>query len=116
MPITYAPVYGDTVTAACCDGKFCATLPPHEAGTGYILTVSDGVEEVVIEDLACGEVFIAAGQSNMEMPLAVTDGAEDELEHCENPLIRFYSIPQNYVKGENLNMFRFQYMDYSDSV
>ena len=103
-----------TVKAECKDGKFCAVLPPHEAGTGYTLTVTDGEECVKVEDVACGEVFIAAGQSNMEMPLAVTDGAEDELEHCENPQISFYSIPQNYVKGENLNMFRFQYMDYSD--
>ncbi len=105
---------GNTVKAECKDGKFCAVLPPHCAGTGYTLTVSDGSEKVEIKDISCGEVFIAAGQSNMEMPLAVTDGAEDELERCENPLISFYSIPQNYVKGENLNMFRFQYMDYSD--
>ena len=49
----------------------------------------------------------------MEMPLGVTEGAEDELEHCQNENISFYSIPQQYVKGEALNMFRFQYMDHS---
>ncbi len=104
---------GATVVAEHKDGKFCAVFPPHCAGTGYTICVSDGTEKIVVDNISVGEVFIAAGQSNMEMPLGVTDGAEDELEHCENPNISFYSIPQQYIKGEPLNMFRFQFMDYS---
>lgn len=103
---------GQRVTAECENGSFFAVLPPHEAGIGFTLTVSDGESVVEVEDVSVGEVFIAAGQSNMEMPLGVTDGAEDELEHCANPQIRFYSIPPQYVKGDLINMFRFQYMDY----
>ncbi len=102
-----------TVIAKCDNNKFCAVFPPHSAGAGYSIIVTDGTETITIQNISVGEVFIAAGQSNMEMPLAVTDGAEDELEYCENENISFYSIPQQYIKGEPLNMFRFQYMDYS---
>jgi len=105
---------GKLVTAECENGRFCASLPPHEAGTGFILKASDGVDTVEVQNISVGEVFIAAGQSNMEMPLGVTDGAEDELEYCENSQISFYSIPPRYVKDEPINMFRFQYMDYAD--
>lgn len=101
------------VDAKCVDGKFLAVFPPHSAGSGYTITVTDGEETITIENVSVGEVIIAAGQSNMEMPLAVTDGGLDELEYCENSNISFYSIPQQYIKGEPLNMFRFQYMDYS---
>jgi len=104
---------GVTVAAECVDGKFCAVFEPHGAGTGYTICVTDGDETVTAEDISVGEVLIAAGQSNMEMPLAVTDGAEDELEHCENENISFYSIPQQFVKGEYADTFRFQYMDCS---
>ena len=84
---------GVTVAAECVDGKFCAVFEPHGAGTGYRISVTDGDETVTAENISVGEVLIAAGQSNMEMPLAVTDGAEDELEHCGNENISFYSIP-----------------------
>lgn len=107
---------GNTVTVDSTDGKFCAILPAHMAGTGYTISVTDGENTVTVRDVSVGEVFIAAGQSNMEMPLAVTDGAEDELERCDNPNIHFYSIPQQLVKGEYLDAFRFQYMDHSAPV
>lgn len=104
---------GQHVMAECENGRFCAILPPHEAGVGFTLAVSDGENTVEVQNVSVGEVFIAAGQSNMEMPLGVTDGAEDELEHCDNPQISFYSIPPRYIKDDPINMFRFQYMDYS---
>jgi len=103
---------GQSVEAVCENGRFCAVLPSHEAGEGFTLTVSDGENTVQVENISVGEVFIAAGQSNMEMPLGVTDGAEDELAHCDNPQISFYSIPPRYVKDDPIDMFRFQYMDY----
>jgi len=102
---------GQQVTAPCENGSFQAVLPPHEAGTGFTLSATDGENTEKICNISVGEVFIAAGQSNMEMPLGVTDGAEDELEHCRNPQIRFYSIPPQFLKGDQINMFRFQYMD-----
>ena len=105
---------GVSVSAKCEDGKFYAVLPSHEAGVGFTLTVSNSKEKVAVNNISVGEVFIASGQSNMEMPLEATDGAEDELEHCENENISFYSIPPRIVKGEPIDIFRFEFMDYSD--
>ena len=104
---------GECAVAECIDGHFLALLSPHSAGVGYTLSVTDGEESVVLTDIAVGEVIIAAGQSNMEMPLGVTDGADEELLVCENENIRFYSIPPQHIKGDYINMPRFQFMDHN---
>ena len=51
-------------------GKFTAWLAPQTAGGPYVLTVEaeDG-EKVTVSDIYIGEVWLAGGQSNMEMPL-----------------------------------------------
>ena len=54
-------------------GKFLILLPPQEAGTGCALRVTDGRESLEAEDLCIGEVFLAGGQSNMELELQNAD-------------------------------------------
>ncbi len=51
------------------DGRFEVRLPAQTAGGPYRLKVSAGGEEYRAEDLYIGEVWLAGGQSNMEMPL-----------------------------------------------
>ena len=72
-PIT---VFGTGVpkTVVAADGTWCATLPPLAAGTDYVLTVSDGTTEEQRKQVAVGEVWLAGGQSNME--LALRDSAD----------------------------------------
>ena len=48
-------------------GRFLAVLPPQQARTCCRLTVSAGTQQVSAEDIAIGEVFLAGGQSNMEL-------------------------------------------------
>ena len=60
------------------DEKFLITLGAVGAGRDYTLTVT-GDNEVVINNVGIGEVFIAAGQSNMEMPLSATNDCMTEL-------------------------------------
>ena len=62
----------DTVTAQTevdAEGRWQAELPPQEAGGPYTLTVESNGERRVVEDVLIGEVWVASGQSNMEMPL-----------------------------------------------
>lgn len=62
----------DTVTAQTevdAAGRWQAELPPQEAGGPYTLSVESNGERRVIEDVLIGEVWVASGQSNMEMPL-----------------------------------------------
>lgn len=47
------------------DGRFLATLPPEGAGGPYTLTVTMGEESITLSDVLVGDVFFAAGQSNI---------------------------------------------------
>ena len=50
------------------DGKWFARLSTPVAGGPYNITVSDG-EKLILKNVFIGEVWICAGQSNMEMPM-----------------------------------------------
>ncbi len=68
---------GNTATAACSGGQWCATLPPGEAGGPFELVVEmNGVKET-IRDVMAGEVLVMAGQSNIQFKLyeSTTDPA-----------------------------------------
>ncbi len=51
------------------NGKFFLYLPPQEAGGPFTMDVFGDGESLTINDLYVGEVWVAGGQSNMEMPL-----------------------------------------------
>ena len=50
------------------DGKWLVKVHTGEAGGPYTITISDG-KKVKLENILLGEVWICAGQSNMEMPV-----------------------------------------------
>lgn len=62
---------GEAAAGVCADdGKFMVRLPAMKAGGPLEMTVkSDAGETILVQDLYIGEVWIAGGQSNMEMPL-----------------------------------------------
>lgn len=76
------------------DGSWLATLPAQPAGGPYILHVSGENVFLHYEDVMIGEVWIAAGQSNMEFELRNADGAETAIEHSASLPIRFYNVPK----------------------
>ncbi len=51
------------------DEKWCVTLPAHEAGGPYKMEFSLDGEPYAIEDIYIGDVYLCAGQSNMEIIL-----------------------------------------------
>ena len=62
---------GESAAGVCADdGKFLVRLPAMKAGGPLEMTVKNGAgETLTVRDLYIGEVWIAGGQSNMEMPL-----------------------------------------------
>ena len=51
------------------NGRWEIELPPMAAGGPYELEVSDGVQTKKYTDIMIGEVWLAGGQSNMELEL-----------------------------------------------
>ena len=53
------------------NGDFSLEIPRFEASFDpFTLTVTDGTETMIFKDVLFGEVWITAGQSNMQMPLS----------------------------------------------
>lgn len=88
-------------TVADCNGAFMAELPPHGVGGPYTLIVAGKTESVTVDDVMFGEVWLASGQSNMEMPLIgfnvpiMTKEELDNLEFPEN--FRMMYVPKTAV-------------------
>lgn len=59
------------------DGTWTATLPAHAAGGPYTLQVIGG-GNTTVQDVLVGELWLASGQSNMEMPLGGFKGSPIE--------------------------------------
>ena len=81
-------------------GTFIAYLPPQEVNTRCTLCVSDGVNEKICCDVCIGDVYLAAGQSNMELELRNSDDGDALLKKHENPLVRYYNVPKYAVLSE----------------
>jgi sialate O-acetylesterase len=86
-------VVAEVVTA---DGRWMATLQPTPAGGPHRLEFA-GTNRVVLEDVYFGDVWLASGQSNMELPMTrVRDMFADEIASAEYPLVRHFTVPKDY--------------------
>ncbi|MBR2344154.1 MAG: hypothetical protein IKA71_00010 [Lentisphaeria bacterium] len=82
------------VTFADCEGNFKLYLPPQKAGYNKKLVLEDiaSGHKIVSENIAIGEVYLAAGQSNMEFPVQRTIDAETTAKIPADDNIRFFRI------------------------
>ncbi len=76
--------------------KFCFYLPSQAAGGPFDMTVVLNGEKRVIHNILIGDVYIAAGQSNIEFTLKETA----DIEYFNNENIRFFTEP-NSVDEQN---------------
>jgi sialate O-acetylesterase len=76
------------------DGKWMATLAPLTAGGPHELTVQSGRDTVTVRNVLVGEVWLCSGQSNMEMYVADSINAEQELAKANYPDIRIIRVPK----------------------
>jgi sialate O-acetylesterase len=76
------------------DGSWQVMLAPMEATTVPLRLVAEGqANQVAVEDVLVGEVWIASGQSNMEYALSSAYDADLELAAANQPGIRFINYP-----------------------
>ena len=89
------------------DGYVEFTLAPMQASTeGRTLEISGDGSVSSIENVLVGEVWIAAGQSNMQMAMATTDYTEEDIAQAQSGLIRLFiqdmttaDTPQTTFRG-----------------
>ena len=86
-------------TTANKDGKWNLTVETPVAGGPYEISLSDG-KETKLRDVLIGEVWICAGQSNMEMPMKgfkaqPVEGTPEELMACQDKDLRLFTVKRN---------------------
>jgi len=65
-----------------------------EAGGPFTISIK-GYNEVVLKNILIGEVWVCAGQSNMEMSASWgIENGEEEMKNATNPNIRFFTVPK----------------------
>ena len=87
------------------DGKFLVTLPPQEAQAGCRLVFTDGTETAEAGDIAVGDVYLAGGQSNMELELQYALEGPETIPALDDPLLRFFNVPKQAYDDGNEPQF-----------
>lgn len=93
-------------------GKWCLAIDtPEGSFDKHSITISDG-EPLTVNNVLVGEVWLASGQSNMQMPLkgfpgCCTEGGYDEIASARDKAdkIRFFTVPltQSYTPVDTVN-------------
>ena len=87
---------GETVAE---HGRWRMLLAPHAAGGPHRLVV-DGSNRVTVDDVWFGDVWIASGQSNMELPMErVKERYADLIAQADIPLVRHFIVTKSYDFG-----------------
>ncbi len=75
-------------------GNWKAVLKPMKAGGPYVMYISSGKDLIKYKDVMMGEVWLCAGQSNMQFPLGNTKDYQQELNEIKLLNIRQFKVPQ----------------------
>lgn len=86
-------------------GRWQTELNLAKSGPGPFQLKIDGSSHLVIEDVLVGEVWLASGQSNMELPMSQTIAAKTDIAASANPQLRLYKGPHDpqrrpQIKGQ----------------
>lgn len=95
------------VKADVLNGKWIGYIPAHNEGGPYTLNVRQGEQSITFQGVMYGEVFVASGQSNMEMKLVDSENGELEAAECECENIRYFNVLKiGYTDGDALEQMR----------
>lgn len=75
------------------DGRWQALIDPPAPGGPYTVRIS-GPQTVELNNVLVGDVWICAGQSNMQFGLSQARNGAEEVKNADYPQIRFYTVAQ----------------------
>ena len=82
-----------TATDASDTGKWRVTFPARQPSFSPVhLAVASEDETLNLDDILVGEVWLCAGQSNMEWPLRLSNGGSSEIQNASNSRVRLFQF------------------------
>ena len=101
--VTVSGNWGKEATTTTDDnGNWTLPLPTPEAGGPYTVNIVTNDSTVTINDVMIGEVWLASGQSNMEMPVKgwppndTINNSEKEVANANYPGIRMFTVIKTF--------------------
>lgn len=74
------------------DGKWSVVLDPQEVGGPFTLTIK-GKNELTLENVMVGEVWLASGQSNMQWNVQNSTSSGNDIKQADLPNLRLITVP-----------------------
>lgn len=95
------------------NGDFSVLIPPIKGGlsTYSLIFYVDGVKEKTIRDVAFGDVWLGAGQSNLELKLKYLSDCDKATEEFKNSAFRFADLPNTKSAYNGAGFFGLQQED-----
>ena len=97
--ISVSGSWGEEITGtANASGKWQLKLPTPKAGGPFQLIIAAENQTITLKDVLIGEVWLASGQSNMEMPLEgflpkePVDNYKEEVSNANYDQIRYFNV------------------------
>lgn len=79
------------------EGYWTTCFPPMEAGGPYQITISNNTDQITINDILIGDVWLCSGQSNMEISMQrVSPLYSKEIKEASYDKIRYFEVPKTY--------------------
>ena len=95
------------------NGDFSVLIPPIKGGlsTYSLIFYVDGVKEKTIRDVVFGDVWLGAGQSNLELKLKYLSDCDKATEKFKNSAFRFADLPNTKSAYNGAGFFGLQQED-----
>jgi sialate O-acetylesterase len=92
VKVTLGEISAEAIAGA--NGRWQVALPSRTAGGPFTLTASSAKGSASASDVLVGDVWLCAGQSNMEFTLAPTVGAQGAIASAKDDQLRLMTIPK----------------------
>lgn len=79
------------------NGQWQAQLPAMEYGGPYRIRIK-GKNEIELNDVMIGEVWVCSGQSNMTMTVQASRNSQQEIAAAQFPAIRLFTVPKRVAQ------------------
>ncbi|NLZ63769.1 MAG: sialate O-acetylesterase [Lentisphaerae bacterium] len=91
VTVSVATATANAVAGA--DGRWLLQLNLNDVGPGpHSMTVKGAKNEIVLQDILVGQVWLCSGQSNMQFGLASALGGRDEIAQVSNERLRTFNV------------------------
>jgi sialate O-acetylesterase len=79
-------------------GRWMVSLPAERAGGPYTLTATGGGTTLTVRDILVGDVWVASGQSNMELEVMTAAHAAQEIAAAHDSSLRQFKVPVSWAE------------------